>query len=219
MAQLNKFNSRFKRTKNFARNPNYVAPRTFSVGCEKTFQYVPILETLEKLFANKNFSDEYFRYNTNHFCEDGIYERLCCGQNFKKNSHFHSNPNSVQIQIYFDDVQLTSPLKTKPHKVCAIYFIIRNFPPNFVSKLENIYLVALCDSKVVDKTGCNSMLGPLLHDIKILETKGILVERNIDDRMTLKGSLVHVASDNLGGNAIFGFFKSFNSTYYCRICF
>lgn len=218
-SQLNKFNSRFKRTNNFARNPNYVAPKTISVENGKTIQYVPILETLEKLFANKQFSDEYFRYNSDHICKDGVYERLCCGQNFKKNSHFQSNPNSIQIQIYFDDVQLTSPLKTKPHKVCAIYFIIRNFPPNFVSKLDNIYLVALCDSSVVDENGSNCILGPLLHDIKILETKGILIERNIDDRMTLKGSLVHVAFDNLGGNTIFEFFKSFNSKYYCRICF
>lgn len=220
-SQLNKFNSRFKRTKSFATNPNYVAPRTFSAGNQKTFQYVPILETLEKLFANENFSDEYFRYNDNHVCKDGIFERLCCGKNFRKSSFFQSNPKMVQIQLFFDDVQLTSPLKTKPHKVCSIYFIVRNFPPNFVSKLENIYLVSLCDSDVVDEFGCDTILGPLLHDMKILETEGISIKRSNDDenRIMLKGSLVHVAFDNLGGNMIFGFSKSFSATYYCRICF
>lgn len=66
------------------------------------------------------------------------------------------------------------------------------------------------------------VLEPLIHDLKLLETMGISIENtNINDgkKNILKGSLVHVAFDNLGGNTIFGFVKSFNSHYYCRICF
>lgn len=213
VSQLNRFNTRYKRKLNCTESPHYVAPKTCSLNQDDTFQYVPILETLHKLFANEKFKNEYFAYNNEHQCREGVYERFCCGENFKESEFFQTNRNSIQIQIFFDDVQLTSPLKTSPHKVCGIYFIVRNFPPEFVSKLDNMYLISLCDSKIVEKHGCNSILEPFVRDLKFLETNGIL----IDGRL-LKGTLVQVSFDNLGGNTIFGFTKGFNSTYYCRIC-
>lgn len=176
---------------------------------------MPILETLKCLFKNKHFAKEYLDYNANHRCRDGVYERFCCGQNFKKNELFQANRNAMQIQIFFDDFQLTAPLKTKPHKVCAIYFIIHNFPPNCVSQLKNMYLICLCDSKVVDNNGCNAILEQFVHDIKNLETEGI----SINNDLRLKGTLVQVSFDNLGGNTIFGVVRCFISKYYCRICY
>lgn len=203
----------------FTNNPHYVPPKTFSVGHEKTFQYVSILETFDKLFGNKNFRREYFNYNKNHRCEEGLYERYCCGRNYRENEFLQRNKNNIQIQIFFDDVQLTSPLKTKPHKVNAIYMIIRNFPPNLNSKLDNIYLVSLCDSEIVDNYGCNSILAQLVHDIKILETDGIVVGGEEEDtKICLKGTLVQASFDNLGGKTMFGFTKCFSASYYCRIC-
>lgn len=212
-SQLNRFNTRYKRKLDCTESPHYVAPKTYSLNQDDTFQYVSILDTLHKLFANEKFKSVYFAYNNEHQCEEGVYERFCCGQNFKESVIFQSNRNNIQIQIFFDDVQLTSPLKTSPHKVCGIYFIIRNFPPEFVSKLDNMYLISLCDSKIVEKHGCNSILEPFIRDLIFLETNGLLVDGRL-----LKGTLVQVSFDNLGGNTIFGFTKGFNSTYYCRIC-
>lgn len=215
---LSQYASRYGRIKKFKISPLYVAPRTISIDDEDNFQYVSILDTLKNLFKSKCFRDTYFNYNQNHECCENIYERYCCAQNFKKNILFQSNKNSIQVQIYFDDVQLTSPLKTKPHKICAIYCIIRNLPPEYVSKLENMYLVALCDSVIVDKHGCNAILQPFIDEIRILEKDGILIdssfgeEKNIDNdgKTILKGTLTQVSFDNLGGNTIFGLVKSFN---------
>lgn len=36
--------------------------------------------------------------------------------------------------------------------------------------------------------------------------------------MTLKGTLINVSFDNLGGNGLYGFVESFNARFYCRIC-
>lgn len=212
---LSQYASRYGRDNKFKLSPLYTAPRTISINDEDTFQYVSILDTLKNLFESKSFRDTYFNYNENHECRENVYERYCCAQNFKENVLFQSKKNSIQVQIYYDDVQLTSPLKTKPHKICAIYFIIRNLPPEYVSKLNNMYLVALCDSVIVDKHGCNAILQPFIDEIKILETDGIL----INGKIILKGTLTQVSFDNLGGNTIFGLVKSFNSMYYCRICF
>lgn len=217
-SHLNKFGTRYRRKNHFAKYPHYVAPRTIRVGEEETFQSVSILKTLGTLFGNERFRDEYYAYNENHECKVGIYDRHCCAQNFRKSSFLQLNKNSIQIQIFYDDRQLTSPLKTKPYKVCAIYFIVRNFPPKFVSKLDNMYLVSLCDSKIIDKYGVNSILEEFVREMKILEKDGITIELSNHEKISLKGSLVQVSFDNLGGNAIFGFTKSFSSIYYCRIC-
>lgn len=212
---LSQYASRYGRDKKFKLSPLYVAPQTILINDEDSFQYVSILDTFKNLFKSESFRETYFNYNQNHECRENVYERYCCAQNFKKNILYQSNKNSIQVQIYYDDVQLTSPLKTKPHKICAIYCIIRNLPPEYVSKLDNMYLVALCDSVIVDKYGCNAILQPFIDEIKILEIDGIL----IDGKTILKGTLTQVSFDNLGGNTIFGLVKSFNSMYYCRICF
>lgn len=78
-SHLSKFTSLYKRTKNFTFSPNYISPRTISLQDGETFQYVPIIESLEKLFAIENFKNEYFRYNETHQCKQDIYERICCG--------------------------------------------------------------------------------------------------------------------------------------------
>lgn len=218
-SHLNKFNTRYARKKHFENSAHYVAPKTISVNGDETFQYVPILNTLKNLFSIEDFRKEYFAYNKSHDCKVDVYERYCCGKNYKNSKFFLSHENNIQIQIYFDDVQLTSPLKTKPHSICGIYFIVRNIPPNFTSKLDNIYLVALCDTEIVKKNGCNSILKQFVDDIRTLETEGLeIYDEDNRKKIVLRGTLVQVSFDNLGGNTIFGLVKSFNSIYYCRIC-
>lgn len=148
-----------------------------------------------------------------------MYERYCCRKNYKNSDFFQSHENNIQIQIYFDDAQLTCPLKTKPHSVSGIYCIVRNIPPNFTSKLDNMYLVVISDTKIVKKHGCDSILEHFVNDIKTLETVGIEIDdEDNQNRIVLKGTLVQVSFDNLGGNTMFGLVKCFNTMYYCRIC-
>lgn len=78
-----------------------------------------------------------------------------------------------------------------------------------------MYLVALCKSaclKPVNR-GYNYVAESIVKEIKIIETKGI----KIGDRF-MKGSLINIAGDNLGINAVFGFTECFVANYFCRIC-
>lgn len=216
-SHIDTYLSRYKRNIHFQKNEYFVAPKILHLGSKNvndTLYYVSILETLDCLFAIYHYRKEYFDYNNCHRCSEGIYERFCCGNVFKKSELFQSNSNAIQIQFFFDDFQVTSPLKTKPHKVCAIYFTILNCSPKFASQLQNIYLVSLCDATVVANNGCNAILEHLVQDIKTLENDGI----TINSELVLKGILAQVSFDNLGGNTLFGFVKGFNATYYCRIC-
>lgn len=217
LSHIDAFSTRYKRDLRFENNQNYVAPKTVHVdttNINATVQYVPINKTLTALFKSDQFKTAYFEYNNNHECVDGIYERFCCGRKFKENRLFQSEKNAIQLQIYFDDFELCSPLKTKSHKVSGLYCTIHNFSPKFISQSQNMYLISLCDSKVANEYGCNAILDRFVEDVKLLETQGISIGSNV----FLKGFIVQVSFDNLGGNTIFGFTKSFNATYYCRIC-
>lgn len=159
-SQLDKFTSHYRRKAHFEKNPFFVAPEPLQIGSElieKPMYSKNILKTLSCIFANSDYKNTYFEYNNNHECVENNYSRYCCGQNHKNNIFFQTNKNAIQIQLFFDDFQVTSELKTKFHKVCAIYFIIYNFPPKFSPQLQNMYLVSLCDSTIVSNNGCNSI--------------------------------------------------------------
>lgn len=216
-SHIDTFSTRFKRDLHFKKNQYYVAPQTIYVdpaNIRATFQHVSVYKTLTTLFKNDRFMQEYLEYNNNHTCVYGVYERFCCGKKFKENAVFLSEKNVIQLQIYFDDFELCSPLKTKSRKISALYFTIHNFSPKFTSQSNNMYLISLCDAKVVKEYGLNAILKHVVNDVKYLETQGILVGGNV----RLKGTIVQISFDNLGGNAIFGMAKCFNCTHFCRIC-
>lgn len=83
-------------------------------------------------------------------------------------------------------------------------------PEKFLSKTDNLFLVALCETtnlKDDDKTF--DEIGKLILDeLKQLEKDGIKV-----DGITITGSLARFISDNLGANGVHGF-----NSYFCRLC-
>ena len=93
--------------------------------------------------------------------------------------------------------------------------ILANVSPMYRSQLNSIQLVLLCRSPHIKKGGFSHILHPLIHDLKILENEGILVETP-DGQVCLKGSVV--VGDNLGSHSLGGFLENFNSHTFCRFC-
>lgn len=238
-----KFNSNYKRNQFFISKENFVKPIEKSIGTrwelkkvkaigriiriprliQCTMQYVPIKHTLKSLFACKEFKSMYFEYNShdrsNIIGHDGTKSYTCfnSGNVFKNNDFFKLNPYCIQIQIGVDDFEVCNPLQSKAnhHKICAVYFTIHNIPPNFQSKLNNIYLVCLCntDDLKSKQTDPNNIWQLIVDEIKVLETDGIDVCGE-----NIKGTLIHAIFDNLGANVGLGFSASFSAVKYCRIC-
>lgn len=97
-------NTSYRRKKNLQKSSNFVTPVDKAVGLkwhtkqnletilpdhtikQATFQYVPILKTLQSLFTQPDIKKEYFDYNLDesHICQAGIYERFCCSTTHKK---------------------------------------------------------------------------------------------------------------------------------------
>lgn len=246
-AKLDQLKTTFKRRKHYAHELRYVHPKEMAIGTrwemkkfrrinkrtgtskiikiprmiQCTFQYVSILNTLKSLFNQDDFMEMYFDYNSGekrHRC-DGKYSSFCCGETFKNSQFFDQNPEAIQIQLAWDDFEICCPLKSKAnlHKLCGIYFTIRNLPTKYLSKIANIYVVALItsDDLKAKHTDMNNIWYPIVKEIQSLENDGIQLKNG----STIKGTLIQSISDNLGANIGLGFSAGFSKgPYYCRIC-
>lgn len=230
-----KVDTRYKRQKIVSSQRYFVPPQPKAIGLkwqtkqqcnsllpshnivQTTMQYIPILDSLKTIFSMQTFKDMYFKFNADHNCQPDVYERFCCGSVFKSSDLFKDDRCSIQIEISSDDFEICCPLKSKAtiHKICAVYFQIKNIPDIFKSKTEYIFLVCLCNTDYLKSAGGFRNINELIvSELKILETDGIEIQPN----EVLRGSLANVCADNLGANSIFGYSESFNSTYYCRHC-
>lgn len=186
---------------------------------QSTFQYVSILSQLKMLFANRAFCDIYIQHNNgSHECVDGVYVSGCCASMCKTNSFFQRYPSAIQIQLYMDEFEPCDPLKSKAgiHKTTAFYFRIKNLPRQFLSRINCVYLVALCNSNDLknDYVSINNIFDVIVNELKALEKHGIETAL----QTTLKGGLFSMMFDNLGANMCLGMVESFNAKHYCRFC-
>lgn len=89
-------------------------------------------------------------------------------------------------------------------------------PSQFLSKMKNIYLVCLCNANDLktEETDFNNIWSMIAKDISYLEN--VSIDIGID--MPVKGTLVYLSFDNLGGNSSLGLVESFQAFFYCRMC-
>lgn len=123
----------------------------------------------------------------------------------------------MRLQISAEDFEPCNALQSKSgaHKICAVYFSIHNLPPKYASKLNNIYLICLCNADDIKskQTDFNNIWQLIVDEIFILENNGIIINGE-----TLRGTLVQTAFDNSGANVSLGFSGSFSSLKFCRHC-
>lgn len=172
---------------------------------------------MKSLFSIPVFRELYFKHNAHTNNNPNSYVDFESGSAYKNNVLFQSQPHALQIQLGSDDFELCNSLQSKAgnHKMCAVYFRIANMPIQFASKVNNIYLVILCNSNDLKSkyTDLNNIWELIVNDIAKLENVGINV-----NGANLKGTLVSPAFDNLGANTGLGFAGSFTASYFCRTC-
>lgn len=205
--KIHEFDSKKKCQNKIKSSEDYVKPREVCIGTkiemkkdkitnlrlptqtQPTFEYIPILETLKKIFSVETTKNTYFNYNSNrkHTCIPSKYVDFCCGQMHKKNSLFAEFPESLQLQLFIDGFAVCDALKSKAlkHIQIAIYLAIRNMPPELGYNLDNIFLVALCNSAHLksDEVDYNNLWKAIIDDIRSLEDIGIY----LNDGRILRG--------------------------------
>lgn len=139
------FGTSHKRYKFYKENFAYVEPIQIPLGNAKGknifFHYVPIKETLKKLFYNKSLSDQLIFQNPNH--EDNVLKDFTDGIVFKENIFFKKNPDAIQLILYQDSFEVVNPLDSAKsnYKILAVYFSIGNFPEIIRSHVNSMQLV------------------------------------------------------------------------------
>lgn len=125
----------------------------------------------------------------------------------------------LPIVIYQDDFETGNPLGSHAsiHKLSGIYASLPCLPPQFISKLDNIFLLQLNYSDDASYFGNNSVYKRVVQELNYLRAVGITI--NIDGNpIIIKFQLAMIIGDNLGLNTILGFVQSFQANYYCRFC-
>lgn len=142
-----------------------------------TFVYVPIIEALKSILSNPHLSDMFM---SSHTAKEDVYFDMNDGLHLKKHPLFFSKNKCIAnyyLFIFFDEFDTANPLGSKKgiHKLGGIYFTLRNFPPKLNSSLINIHLVALLHAQDIKSYGFDTILEPIVNDLKVLETDGVKV--------------------------------------------
>lgn len=76
-------------------------------------------------------------------------------------------------------------------------------------------MCALFHAQDIKTYGFDSILEPIIQELKVLETDGIEVPMF---KSAVNGSIVQVTGDNLRIHGLFGFVESFSARNCCRFC-
>ncbi|XP_067300110.1 uncharacterized protein [Pseudorasbora parva] len=181
-----------------------------------SFQYIPLLALLQKLAKNK---DVWATLNKAQSANDEILTDFTDGEMFKSNRHmtFHS----LRLHFYVDEFEVVNPLGSKRgrHKLTAVYFKLGNLDHKDTSKIQNIYLSTLVHHRFLknDLTSYDEVLQPLITDLAVLETTGLMLSCEGESRL-FNGTVASVSADNLSAHAVAGLTRSFSSGRVCRFC-
>ena len=106
-----------------------------------TFQYVPVLQLIELILSDSSIFRETMQ---DHTAVDGVTYDCCDGSLITNNPLFVEDKLALQLCLYFDECEVVNPLgsRRRIHKIAFIYMSLRNLPPMFNSRLNNIHIVA-----------------------------------------------------------------------------
>lgn len=218
----------YKRTKSVKANRFYVEPKAITYGSKLEavrkgnkqlvvnkpllLYQVPALQTIAALFKSDVFKKHYF--SRTHECTPGVYYGSCCGS-FFQSSGLSVFPHAMVIQIYYDAVNITNPIKSSAtkYKIGAFYFRIMNLPSDVQSLHQNIHLLGLLNENDLkgirsdDNEGFNVVLKHIKADLEIAERDGVTVEHN-QTTYKIKIGVLNSTSDNLGLHQLAGTFKN-----------
>ncbi|XP_065887419.1 uncharacterized protein [Dysidea avara] len=163
--------------------------------------YIPILETIQSLLNNSALLSEI----ENGHQSSSVSSDYCDGKAYKSHPLFGTDKKALQLFLYFDELETCNPLgsKVKIHKLGAFYFALGNISPKYRSRISSIQLVALVKSHYISCYGMDTVLKPIVEDIKKLERGVDIVIHGV--QKTVRGALAVISADNLGSLALGGF--------------
>lgn len=110
---------------------------------KKTYQYVPICQSIAKLY--QHFPSHFQWFGTHGNGAVDCLNDVTDGLVFKEKQFLHQQ-NRVAIILYQDSFEVVNPLGSakKKHKLIGVYYTLANFASEERSNIDHLQLVLLC---------------------------------------------------------------------------
>lgn len=144
---------------------------------EFTFQFIPIRQVLKCFFEMTNVFNECINYVDVLKNQQKVFSNIIQGELWKSKT---TNETDLvfPLLIYFDEFDVGNPLGSHSgiHKLGAVYASVPIVPPEFLSKLNNIFLCMLFHAMELKAFGSNLIFSHLVKELNFLSTEGITIE-------------------------------------------
>lgn len=131
---------------------------------------------------------------------------------------YDPNDHVIPIHIYFDAAQINNALGShwKLGNEMFVYYSVAGVPPEYSSRLENIFVASLHPEHYNKKYGNERLYNNLVEDLNKLADEGMIITINGED--TRVYIVVGLAlGDNKELNNILDL-VTHSGNYYCRVC-
>ena len=186
-----------------------------SVG---SYSYVPIRLVLKSYLSHEDIRDQILLSTTQHMEKECLSD-YTDGEIYKDHQFFKDHPDALRLHFYEDEFGVVNPLGSiqNKHKLCGFYYNVGNLDPRHRSQQSHIHLALLVRYAHVKQFGLNTILKPMIDDLKTLATEGFKVNWEGTEH-TVYAALATISGDNLSAHMLGGFTMSFNSGRICRYC-
>ncbi|CAF4249654.1 unnamed protein product [Rotaria magnacalcarata] len=184
--------------------------------------YIPIKSSIQQMLKKPDVPEMLLknlnRINNHHAADPDLMFNYRHGSESKQHPVLSHNFDSLLINLYTDDIGLTSPLGAKKdeQKITMVYFQLEDLPDTVRSTLKSIGLVAMCHSEYLSiPENKKKFFEIIIEDLNNLQTNGLLIP-TLNRQFNFAFSVL--SGDHLANNFMGGFQKNFNSGQCCRIC-
>lgn len=183
-----------------------------------TFPLMPLEFQIKKFLELPNVFEK-IASHTKEVQRQGKLNHFINGELWKaKLQAYDSNEHVIPIHIYFDGAQINNALGShyKLGNEMFIYYSFPTIPPEYGSRLENIFVASLHPEHYNKRYGNERLYNILIEDLNKLADKGILL--NIDGNEKKVFFAVGAAlGDNKELNNVMDV-VTYGGNYYCRCC-
>lgn len=230
-----KMDSEWRQFKIFKYNNTLIMPESFEIGeryesknieginelvpIKIYAEKVPLPEILKNFFESPNMLRETIEYMRSLESETEIISNFIQGLLWKKQHLSFSKKIVFPLFLYFDEFERNNPLGSHRgiSKCGGVYINLPNIPPQYQSKLENIFLYMLFNPLDRHAITDDVFFEKIIKELNELSKDGVTIQLP-SCSIKLYFQLSLILGDNLGVHSLLGFTACFNVTYFCRFC-